>query len=188
MNLPNPQRARRRRKTCERVLPIAEPTLHKTARPLAELQTFHDNLVGPCRRGENEQSNVCLKVLRADRVGLAFRSGKTSFDDRLKRRISALSHEPVCAQPRAGTPLSSLRVAPDRVCSSAMERSRLATINLASSTSHAQMAQQIYLTQYGRMAEPPLLCSWMCWTLRNRSNARSDAVWGRPATRVILVT
>jgi hypothetical protein len=34
-----------------------------------------------------------------------------------------------------------------------MEKSRLATINSTSLTSQTRMAQQIYLTQYGRMAE-----------------------------------
>ena len=40
-----------------------------------------------------------------------------------------------------------------RVCSSATERSRVATINLAYSISHGVVSKQIYLTQYGLMAE-----------------------------------
>jgi hypothetical protein len=40
-----------------------------------------------------------------------------------------------------------------RVCSSAMDRSRVATINLVYSISHAVVSKQIYLTQYGLMAE-----------------------------------
>ena len=40
-----------------------------------------------------------------------------------------------------------------RVCSSATERSRDATINLVYSISHAAVTKQIYLTQYGLMAE-----------------------------------
>jgi hypothetical protein len=35
---------------------------------------------------------------------------------------------------------------------------------------------------------PPRFFVWMCCTFRKRSNARSEAVCGRPATRVILVT
>ena len=40
-----------------------------------------------------------------------------------------------------------------RVCSSAMDKSRVATINLVYSTSHVAVSKQIYLTQYGLMAE-----------------------------------
>src|SRR6266487_6021770 len=40
-----------------------------------------------------------------------------------------------------------------RVCSSAMDRSRVATINLTYSILHGTVSQQIYLTQYGLMAE-----------------------------------
>ena len=40
-----------------------------------------------------------------------------------------------------------------RVCSSAMDRSRVATINLVYSISHGAVSKQIYLTQYGLMAE-----------------------------------
>ncbi len=40
-----------------------------------------------------------------------------------------------------------------RVCSSGTEKSRLATINLAFLNSETRMAQEIYLTQYGLMAE-----------------------------------
>jgi hypothetical protein len=40
-----------------------------------------------------------------------------------------------------------------RVCSSATERSRVATINLTYSISHGTVSKQIYLTQYGLMAE-----------------------------------
>ena len=40
-----------------------------------------------------------------------------------------------------------------RVCSSATERSRVATINLTYSISHGAVSKQIYLTQYGLMAE-----------------------------------
>jgi hypothetical protein len=40
-----------------------------------------------------------------------------------------------------------------RVCSSATDRSRVATINLAYSISHEAVSKQIYLTQYGLMAE-----------------------------------
>ena len=40
-----------------------------------------------------------------------------------------------------------------RVCSNAMDRSRVATINLAYSISHGTVSKQIYLTQYGLMAE-----------------------------------
>ena len=40
-----------------------------------------------------------------------------------------------------------------RVCSSAMDKSRVATINLVYSISHAAVSKQIYLTQYGLMAE-----------------------------------
>ncbi len=41
----------------------------------------------------------------------------------------------------------------DRVCSSAMERSRVATINSVFLTLEAQMAEEICLMQYGLMAE-----------------------------------
>jgi hypothetical protein len=40
-----------------------------------------------------------------------------------------------------------------RVCSSATERSRIATINLIYLISHGDVSKQIYLTQYGLMAE-----------------------------------
>ena len=40
-----------------------------------------------------------------------------------------------------------------RVCSSAMDRSRVATVNSAYSISHEAVSKQIYLTQYGLMAE-----------------------------------
>ena len=40
-----------------------------------------------------------------------------------------------------------------RVCSSATDRSRVATINLAYSISRETVSKQIYLTQYGLMAE-----------------------------------
>ena len=40
-----------------------------------------------------------------------------------------------------------------RVCSSATERSRVATINLTYSILHGVVSKQIYLTQYGLMAE-----------------------------------
>jgi len=40
-----------------------------------------------------------------------------------------------------------------RVCSSAMDRSRVATINSAYSISHEAVSKQNYLTQYGLMAE-----------------------------------
>jgi hypothetical protein len=40
-----------------------------------------------------------------------------------------------------------------RVCSSATERSRVATINLIYSILHGAVSKQIYLTQYGLMAE-----------------------------------
>jgi hypothetical protein len=40
-----------------------------------------------------------------------------------------------------------------RVCSNATERSRVATINLAYLISHGVVDEQIYLTQYGLMAE-----------------------------------
>ena len=40
-----------------------------------------------------------------------------------------------------------------RVCSSATERSRVATINSVYSISHGAVSKQIYLTQYGLMAE-----------------------------------
>lgn len=40
-----------------------------------------------------------------------------------------------------------------RVCSSAMDRSRIATINSVYSISHEPVNNQIYLTQYGLMAE-----------------------------------
>jgi hypothetical protein len=40
-----------------------------------------------------------------------------------------------------------------RVCSSATERSRVATINLVYSILHGVVSKQIYLTQYGLMAE-----------------------------------
>jgi YD repeat-containing protein len=45
------------------------------------------------------------------------------------------------------------RLAPRRVCSSAMERSRPATINSTSSTLYNVVSEEIYLTQYGPMAE-----------------------------------
>src|SRR6266571_3065 len=40
-----------------------------------------------------------------------------------------------------------------RVCSSAMAKSRVATINSVYSISHGAVSKQIYLTQYGLMAE-----------------------------------
>ena len=42
---------------------------------------------------------------------------------------------------------------PHRVCSSATERSRVATINLTFSISHGVVSKEIYLTQYGIMAD-----------------------------------
>jgi hypothetical protein len=50
------------------------------------------------------------------------------------------------------SPLAELRAR--RVCSSAMDRSRrVATINSVYSISHGAVSKQIYLTQYGLMAE-----------------------------------
>ena len=40
-----------------------------------------------------------------------------------------------------------------RVCSSAMDRSRVATINSAYSILHGIVSKEVYLTQYGLMAE-----------------------------------
>jgi hypothetical protein len=40
-----------------------------------------------------------------------------------------------------------------RVCSSGTDKSRVATINSAYSISHEPVSKQIYLTQYGLMAE-----------------------------------
>ena len=54
-------------------------------------------------------------------------------------------------EPCAPLPVAECRAR--RVCSSAMDKSRVATINLAYSISHGVMSKQIYLTQYGLMAE-----------------------------------
>jgi hypothetical protein len=52
------------------------------------------------------------------------------------------------------SPAFALRdLAARRVCSSATDRSRVATINLTYSISHGVVNEQIYLTQYGLMAE-----------------------------------
>ena len=52
------------------------------------------------------------------------------------------------------SPAFALRdLAARRVCSSATERSQIATINLTYSILHAAVSKQIYLTQYGLMAE-----------------------------------
>jgi hypothetical protein len=49
--------------------------------------------------------------------------------------------------------LTHFKISARRVCSSAMERSRIATINSASLILETAMAEPIYLTQYGLMAE-----------------------------------
>ena len=58
-----------------------------------------------------------------------------------------------CSELGAGVPLRIFKVAPRRVCSSAMERSQPATTNSVSLISYGTVSEQIYLTQYGRMAE-----------------------------------
>src|SRR6266542_1829892 len=49
--------------------------------------------------------------------------------------------------------LSQRALRTSRVCSSAMDRSRVATINSVYSILHGAVSKQIYLTQYGLMAE-----------------------------------
>jgi hypothetical protein len=54
-------------------------------------------------------------------------------------------------EPRASMALAEWRAR--RVCSSAMDKSRVATINSVYSISHEPVSKQIYLTQYGLIAE-----------------------------------
>jgi hypothetical protein len=63
------------------------------------------------------------------------------------------AHNAICSNPGAGVLLPIFKVAPRRVCSSAMERSRQKTTNSISLISFDLMSQPIHLTQYGLMAE-----------------------------------
>jgi len=86
-------------------------------------------------RGTEHSSSICLVIILHDRIDRSF-----FFTKNVPNLEQCIAFS-----------LRDLRAR--RVCSSAMDKSRVATINLAYSISHGAVSKQIYLTQYGLMAE-----------------------------------